>query len=268
MHITAFNKFKRKSFRAVRLTKLFSVERKTVPTDPKDPVERKTVAAADSVHRKTVAVNLVVRETLAVDPVESKTEAVDPIEGKTEGADLVEHCTNKPIILLDVDGVINMFGINKLSWSDRKTTKVDDRTIQYSPTVVEKINSWNTVAEVRWLTWWDEKAPTMLAPALKLDKFPLARDPALDWSKLQTAESIAREVGRDHLMIWIDDELSVWTAHDRIKRDIFCCRKNTVLVSPKDGLRPEHLDFIDSILETPELTRPHTRCFEGEVYGY
>jgi len=216
MHITAFNKFKRKSFRAVRLRKLFSVERKTVAADP------------------------------------------------------VEHLPNQPVILLDVDGVINMGGRNSClkSWDDRESTYVNGFQIQFSPTVVERINRWNSKAEVRWLTTWDEKAQNMLAPALKLDHFPLARDPYRCWGKLYTADKTAEEVGPDRLIIWIDDELTSWVKYDRDHQNILCLRKNTVLVSPGDGLRPEHLDYIDKILESPGLTRPLSRLFEEEYFAF
>eukprot|EP01032_Pedospumella_encystans_P024515 gene24515-27725_t len=186
------------------------------------------------------------------------------VESYTVDTEPVKQRTNKPIVLLDVDGVINMFGHTSCleSWADTKTTFVNDFRIKYSPAVIEKINRWNTVAEVRWLTTWDSRAQTMLAPELKLDKFDLARDPELGLSKTQAAQKTAEEVGPDRLIIWIDDELSVWARPNGSGKSILSWRSNTVLVSPGDGLRPEHIDFIDKILENPELRRPLTKFFE------
>jgi len=179
-----------------------------------------------------------------------------------------QHLPRKPVILLDVDHVINMVGANSClnSWSDKKSTIVNGYKIQYSPTVVEKINKWNTVAEVRWLTTWNERAQSMLAPELKLDHFGLARDPALGLGKQQAAEKTAEEVGPDGLIIWIDDELSNWVkyyAHAEIYH-----RQNTVLVSPGDGLRPEHIDYIDKILKNPTMPRSLTKCFAEECHSF
>ena len=182
-----------------------------------------------------------------------------------------QHTPIKPIILLDVDHVINMVGCNSCldSWSDKKSTIVNGFTIQYSPTVVERINKWNTIAEVRWLTTWNNRAQTMLAPELKLDHFALARDPDVYMGKLQAAEKTAEEVGPDGLIIWIDDELSDWVKRDeRTMHRIYHHRKNTVLVSPGDGLRPEHLDYVDKILESPNKSRSLTKCFEEESHCF
>ena len=180
----------------------------------------------------------------------------------------VKQPKNKPIVLLDVDGVINMFGHSSCleSWANTKTTFVNNFRINYSPAVIEKINRWNTVAEVRWLTTWDNRAQTMLAPELKLDQFDLARDPELRLSKTQAAQKTAEEVGPDRLIIWIDDELSDWARPNSCEKSILSWRPNTVLVSPGDGLRPEHIDFIDKILENPELRRPLTKFFEEVCY--
>lgn len=190
-------------------------------------------------------------------------------------AESVKTMPAKPIILLDVDHVINMVGANSClgSWNDTKSTVVNGFKIQYSPTVVDKINEWNKVADVRWLTTWNERAQKMLAPELKLDHFALARDPKLKWGKTQTAEKTAEEVGPDGLIIWIDDELSVWSeGRDMFTRisqiGVFEHRRNSVLVSPGDGLRPEHLAFIDKILENPGLPRRLTKCFEEECHCF
>ena len=80
----------------------------------------------------------------------------------------------KPVILLDVDGVVNM-AKGDCGWADKVITEVYGYSIGYSPTVIKKINEWNAIAEVRWLTSWDSKAQSLLAPALGLDKFPLGR---------------------------------------------------------------------------------------------
>ena len=171
----------------------------------------------------------------------------------------------RPILLLDVDSVINIYADapSKL-WDDQINSSVsieiegcfDVEKVIYSPTVVHKINEWNKIAEVRWLTHWHERAKTALAPALKLHDFKLARD-SYYIDKINAAVLNAKALGPDGLVIWIDDQLKVWREAN-INPDheygIFQ-RKNTVMVSPVHGLLPQHCDFIDSVLADPSLSK-------------
>jgi hypothetical protein len=127
----------------------------------------------------------------------------------------------RPVILLDVDGVINMWTGN-CGWTDAVSTEVYGYSIQHSPTMIKKINEWNSIAEVRWLTTWESKAQSLLAPALGLDKFALRHkdtpnnpnNACID--KTEAAINTAEEVGIDGLVIWIDGDLEMWKPfHDK-----------------------------------------------------
>jgi hypothetical protein len=195
----------------------------------------------------------------------------------------------KPIILLDVDGVINFAGSEekaKVLWPDiiyeRRvvlSSTGNRHDILYSPAMVQRINAWHQVAEVRWLTTWNDSAKTNLAPALKLDSFENSRKSKDD--KIETAILVGKEQGADGLVIWIDDELKEWTEHndkeiasiDLTLRDgkespelspaqkytvtnsagIFD-RPNTVLLSPCIGLTPQHIQLVDDLLRDHELS--------------
>jgi hypothetical protein len=167
--------------------------------------------------------------------------------------------TKKPIILLDVDNVINMFYERdpKSIWEDTTEQIVNGFRIVYSPTVVRKINEWNKIAEVRWLTAWNQKAVIHLSPALNFDTFRLAEGRESDenneckLSKTESAMATAEEVGPDGCVIWIDDHIKSFM---RSKESIFS-RPNTVLLCPYYGLTKEHIAFVDSILADPELSR-------------
>ena len=61
------------------------------------------------------------------------------------------------------------------------------------------------VAEIRWLTTWDNTARTNLARTLQLRDFQLARDPSRKISKEVAALTIAKESSRP--IMWVDDDL-------------------------------------------------------------
>jgi hypothetical protein len=188
----------------------------------------------------------------------------------------------KPIILLDVDGVINFAGSEekaKVLWPDiiyerRVLSSTGKRyDVLYSPAMVQKINAWHQVAEVRWLTTWNDCAKTNLAPALKLDSFENSRK-SKD-GKIETAILVGKEQGADGLVIWIDDDLKEWTERNDKEiasiespisklspRQIFAVthspvifdRPNTVLLSPSIGLTPQHVQLVDDLLRDHELS--------------
>jgi hypothetical protein len=184
-----------------------------------------------------------------------------------------------PLILLDVDGVINLSGTAwelKTRWPDYKIVYNIQAgnggyTICYSQTVVDKINEWSEVADVRWLTTWNEYAIKNLAPALGLKKFPQGRAPGENTKKVNSVLHHANTMGSDRLLIWIDDEnknqyfrTDYQYAADEgevlipfddplrgPKRRVFE-RKNTLLVSPRVGLTKEHLAVVDGVLANPK----------------
>jgi hypothetical protein len=197
-------------------------------------------------------------------------------------------CTHKPVILIDVDGVINMLGRNeseaKSLWEDaatvfvRKSVKFEPFEILFSPSMVRKINEWNQVAEVRWLTSWNNLARTKLAPLLGLGDFPVSRDRRV-LDKTAAAVANAEQLPPGTLLIWIDDELKKWKERhaetiefvktgtlstlqeNAVSKDsgIFD-RPNTVLVSPCNGLTEAYCLMIDALLKDPESVRDEVFC--------
>ena len=158
----------------------------------------------------------------------------------------------KPLILLDVDGVISgSNGGNKAYWKDVKHKTFDGYSIYYSPTVITKINQWSQVAEIRWLTNWDERARKMLAPALGINEFELARDPALDLRKDQAAFNCI-QMTPSRPLIWIDDEVLYYSKKPvaPVPASFWDSRDRTLLIAPEEyvGLIPQHLEKIDAFL--------------------
>jgi hypothetical protein len=170
--------------------------------------------------------------------------------------------TTKPLILLDIDGVINTDNRHSGAfWTDVRK----GGTIHYSPTLVEHLNRWtlNELAEIRWLTDWNERANSVLAPAIGLQLFTLARNEDAKISKLDAFIQNSKKNDPSRLIIWIDDELkSFKELNDKLEqtyhmkylqyeKNVFT-RPNTVFLSPAIGLTPEHVSLVDAILSDPE----------------
>lgn len=166
----------------------------------------------------------------------------------------------QPLILIDIDGVINAVGRKTRYWKDAKNIDQLDAVypdgtkksfqVLYSPTVVKAINTWSEIAEVRWLSAWDDRANTYFAPAVGLEQFELARsspetfklDCFLQW----------HEENPDRVIIWIDDQISNFKCdneHNPKYADAIFKRKNTILISPIRGLIGEHIVLIDKLLK-------------------
>ena len=83
-----------------------------------------------------------------------------------------------PLVLLDVDGVLNALGPADDSWSDweRGSAVAAGRTwpVRWSPSVVAAVRSWQEVADVQWLTTWGEDANAGLHALLGLPELPVA----------------------------------------------------------------------------------------------
>ena len=168
----------------------------------------------------------------------------------------VASLQDKPLILLDIDGVINeRFGGDK---DGRVEVYVKNFAVSYSPLIIEAINRWDStnMAEIRWLTSWNETAQDEFAPAVGLNYFALARDnthaqarsfcfPVI--SKAKAACDCLSQTPTRRL-VWIDDEVNVYA-----KENNFKIRPNTLLVNcdTKHGLKLTLADIkrIDSFLE-------------------
>lgn len=197
---------------------------------------------------------------------------------------LVRHSSklvvkDKPLILLDIDGVINMHALSKeeqtAMWSDsERKPNVNGYNIDYSPSMVKLISSWNLKADVQWLTTWDDKANKYLAPALGLPEFPVAREAKEELSKDKAFFKHA-EKDPERTIIWIDDELLSWKDESNREIDrpgVNGCkdeeeeeqrqtsikvfrRPNTLYLSPKCGLTPAHCDLVQKVLDDPSFVK-------------
>ena len=183
---------------------------------------------------------------------------------------------SRPLVLLDVDGVLNaVAGHLSSAWDDWRSgvATAEGRTfpIHWSPTVVQAVRSWLDVADVHWLTTWGHDANASLRHLLELPELPVAGtydepaegapdregathaavapaapDPLTGrWWKFDVVRRVVRnEPARP--IVWIDDDL---TAQDDVRewmrREASCL---LVAPSPFSGLTPANLSSIDAYL--------------------
>ena len=164
--------------------------------------------------------------------------------------------TGVPLLLLDVDGVLNALGRPPRGWPEYRTTRaVADGTvwpIAWAPAVVERLNGLAREgrAEVQWLTTWVDDAPADLAPRLGLDDFAVAgRHEDADgyaWWK----EGVARAVPDGRALVWLDDDLAV----EGGARAWAQARPRTLAIAPDPlvGLSPDDLEQVERFLADPD----------------
>ena len=118
---------------------------------------------------------------------------------------------NRPILLIDVDGVISLFGFDHGARPDGRFLLVDGITHFLSGTAGGHLRRLEPAFELAWCTGWEERANDYLPLALGLDG-PLAhvvfepegRPPHAHWK----LDGIDRHVDSSRPVAWIDD------AHD------------------------------------------------------
>ena len=187
--------------------------------------------------------------------------------------------SSPPLVLLDVDGVLNAVPGRGRSdaWSDWRTglATADGRQfpITWSPTVVSAVRSWQQLAQVQWLTTWGHDANTSLRHLLELPELPVAGTyddvdgPAGDvdaagpahasvapaapdrltgrWWKFDVVRRIVR-TGEPRRIVWLDDDL----VGQRDVREWMRETTTSLLVAPdpRSGLTAAHLAAVEEFL--------------------
>lgn len=123
---------------------------------------------------------------------------------------VVYEKSRKPLIWLDVDGVIDING------QDASLTDVQslpqcygnflvDWGVRFSPQVVTELNRLATKCDIYWMTSWRDSARYRLAPAIGLDDFAV-------WPGAKGSYQFCDDFTRP--LIWIDDHLDTADAFD------------------------------------------------------
>src|SRR5918911_5332204 len=126
-----------------------------------------------------------------------------------------------PILLLDVDGVLNAARVDLPAGWTRGT--FNGYVLTWDPTVTARLRTWHEAGrvEIQWLTTWTEDADRLLAEPMGLPRglrthsrgrmaptgYAGRLGRVTGWWKLEHAREVAEaEPGRR--IVWIDDDLA------------------------------------------------------------
>jgi Swiss Army Knife RNA repair-like protein len=147
----------------------------------------------------------------------------------------------KPLLFMDIDGVLSLFGFQSDSRPGGQWLNVDGIVHLISGTASEHLHRLAETYEVVWCSGWEEKANEHLPAALMLPGplpfLTFAERPGAPHWKLSAIE----EHAGDRPLAWVDD------AHDDACRAWAAARgAPTLLVStdPPSGLTAAHVDAL------------------------
>jgi len=160
----------------------------------------------------------------------------------------------RPLILLDVDGVLNALhqDTSVLEWKFLPTFKVGPFDMNLSQEMADALMSLD--ADIEWLTTWcmrDDEVNPNIGRALGWPKLPCHPDPGTglrkmsfrSWWKQHAVDKIRAEQP-DRPIIWIDDDLGGKIAENGgeqfdVKNNIFMVAPDTLM-----GLTPGDIERI------------------------
>jgi hypothetical protein len=148
----------------------------------------------------------------------------------------------EPLLLVDVDGVISLFGFDPSSPPPGQFVLVDGIPHLISATAGDHLRALAGVFELAWCTGWEEKADEHLRHLLALpNSCPhLTFDDAASFERAHwKLAAIDRYTGPTRPVAWIDD------AHDETCKSWATARKApTLLVTtePPVGITERHVD--------------------------
>lgn len=160
---------------------------------------------------------------------------------------------HKPILLLDVDGVLNaVTDTDPKTWTDWQIDRANGFGIRWSPSMIAALTRISERVEMRWLTtWWDmtERLDFLGLPPMEVANTREEYLSRASWWKLPVAQRVYAE-GRP--VIWIDDDLSYDKEALEWGRSL---PTGTLLgISPTTfrGLEPTHIAVIEDWLDERE----------------
>ncbi|SHN70070.1 hypothetical protein SAMN05660350_01735 [Geodermatophilus obscurus] len=166
----------------------------------------------------------------------------------------------RPILLLDVDGVLNAARVDLPEGWQRGT--FNGYVLSWNPTITARLRELHESGrvEIQWLTTWTTDADRLLAEPMGLPRglvtharadtaptgFAGVFDGRSSWWKLAAARAVA-EAEPDRRIVWVDDDLAEQAADTG---EWLAAHPHVLVVAPHlfVGLTHEQLDAIEAWL--------------------
>jgi hypothetical protein len=159
---------------------------------------------------------------------------------------MAKSCTARPLLLIDVDGVVSLFGFPRTPPAGLLPAAVDGIPHFLSPHAGPLLTRLSATFDCVWCTGWEERAEEHLPRLLKLPggwpHLTFATEPGVSERHWKLA-SIESATGPERPLAWIDDAFdascTAWAA----------ARPGPTLLvqtDPATGLREEHVTRLES----------------------
>lgn len=156
---------------------------------------------------------------------------------------------DKPVVLLDVDGVINVSrpGWGTAPFSARAIVDGEQFKLRWAPALIDRINRLSEVADIRWCASWCPYI-SEIELLMKIGPFPVEWEEKISLQDVNDYKwrSILKHTGDGRKVIWIDDEIDIICPPDSESREI---PHLVFAVRPKAnrGLSPELMDLVERV---------------------
>lgn len=113
-----------------------------------------------------------------------------------------------PLLLLDVDGVLNPFGADQCpSGYEEFDFFPDEEPVRLCRAHAAWLRELGDRFEIAWATGWGAEANRLLAPVLQLPQLPVIGFPPIPFEPREKVPAVASYVG-SRPAVWIDDALT------------------------------------------------------------
>jgi hypothetical protein len=146
----------------------------------------------------------------------------------------------RPLLLLDVDGVLNPYGFSRrpAGFTDHRLFPEDDEPVLVNPEHGIWISELARVFEVTWATAWNDDANRLLAPLLGIAPLAVLTMPPAPFEPSDKVQIVSR-LAQDRPAVWIDDlhtaKAHAW-ANNRAEPTLL------ITIAPSIGLTRDSVD--------------------------
>lgn len=153
-----------------------------------------------------------------------------------------EALGEKPLLLLDVDGVLSPFPNTPEGFSEYRLFHGEEEPVRLSPRHGDWLRELAAVFDIAWASGWGEAANELLCPIFDLPPLPVIPLPAAPFEPRDKLPAVAAFTG-ERPAAWVDDIVTVearaWAAQRTVPTLI-------VEVSAAAGLTREIVDELQA----------------------